>query len=111
MQGEPRRIAYTRLVGHLLRDPRPLLRAIFFSSVRLLGDGRLLKRPRPFVINVHHFMDADMLDTPEGKARVEACVFKLPVDGEMVSMCAFNGGGKRAEKTDERTQNVGASLK
>jgi len=110
MQGEPQRIAYARLAGHLLRDPRPLLRGIFFSTVRLLGNWRLLKRPRPFVINVHHFMDADMLDTPEGKARVEACVFKLPVDGEMVSMCAFNGGGTRAAKTNERVEKAGAAI-
>ena len=96
--GEPRSVSTARLLGRLARDPRPLFDVVFFCMARLLGNWRLLKRPRPFVINVHNFMDADQLDTPEGKARLAACVFKVPVDGEMVSMCAFNGGGQRAEK-------------
>ena len=110
MQRESRKSAYPRLVGPLLGGPRPLLRGIFFSAVRLLGNWRLLKMTRPFVINVHHFMDEDQMQTPEGRERIAACVFKLPVDGEMVSMCEFNGGGKRAEKTEERAQKVGATL-
>jgi hypothetical protein len=100
--GEPRRLSAARLFGRLLRDPRPLLDAAFFCAARLLGDWRLLKRPRPFVINVHNFMDADQLDTPAGRERVAACVFKLPVDGELVSMCAFNGGGLRAARIAAR---------
>ena len=74
-----------------------------WTTVRLLGNPRLFRRPRPFVINVHNFMDAAQLDTPEGRARLKACVFKVPVDGEMVSMCEFNGGGLRATQVARRT--------
>ena len=35
-------------------------------------------------------MSPDELDTDLGKERLQACVFKLPVDGEMVSMCEMN---------------------
>jgi len=35
-------------------------------------------------------MSPDELDTPLGQERLQACVFKLPVDGRMVSMCEMN---------------------
>ena len=45
----------------------------------------------PFVVIVHNFMSAHELDTPEGQERLQACAFKVPVDGRMVSMCELNG--------------------
>ncbi|MDH3592754.1 MAG: hypothetical protein OER88_12790 [Planctomycetota bacterium] len=106
MNGESTSQALARLAGRLVRDPRLLLEVPLFCAVRLVGDARLLKRPRAFAINVHNFMDADELDTPLGKERLSACVFKVPVDGRMVSMCEFNGGGLRAARTDEMRSPV-----
>ena len=52
-------------------------------------------------LTVHHFMDTAQLDTPEGRERLQACLFKVPVDGKMISMCEFNGGGRRATEVAE----------
>lgn len=54
-----------------------------------LVRGRL--RIRPCAIVVHAFMSEAELATEEGKARLEACMFKLPVGDRMVSMCEMNG--------------------
>jgi hypothetical protein len=35
-------------------------------------------------------MSPDELATPLGRERLEACVFRLPVEGRMVSMCELN---------------------
>ncbi|HEX2641978.1 MAG TPA: radical SAM protein [Thermoanaerobaculia bacterium] len=43
----------------------------------------------------HHFMSPAELDTETGRERLAACVFRLPVDGEMVPMCSMNAGGIR----------------
>ncbi len=45
----------------------------------------------------HHFMSPDELYTDVGKARLDACVFKIPHHGEMVPMCQMNAGGSRDE--------------
>jgi hypothetical protein len=49
-------------------------------------------------------MSASELDTPEGRERLEACVFKLPVKGEMVSMCRMNGTDLRERLNREATE-------
>ena len=41
-----------------------------------------LPRIRPFLIVVHNFMSPQELETDEGKERLDACVFKLSVDGK-----------------------------
>ncbi|HXI11895.1 MAG TPA: radical SAM protein [Thermoanaerobaculia bacterium] len=45
----------------------------------------------------HHFMEASQLDTELGQARLAACVFRIPYNGEMVPMCQMNAGGVREE--------------
>ena len=40
-------------------------------------------------------MSAAEIDTDLGRERLEACVFRVPVDGEMVSMCSVNAGDIR----------------
>jgi len=35
--------------------------------------------------------------TKEGKERLEACIFKVPVDGKLVSMCEMNATDLRAK--------------
>ena len=45
---------------------------------------------RPLMLVVHKFMNVEELDTELGRERLRACVFRLPVDGRMVSMCKMN---------------------
>jgi hypothetical protein len=42
-------------------------------------------------------MSSHELETPEGKERLEACNFKVPIDGRMVSMCELNGTDMRRD--------------
>jgi hypothetical protein len=51
----------------------------------------------PLLIVIHKFMDADELNTPVGQERLDACTFKLPVNGEMVSMCEVNATTMRLQ--------------
>jgi hypothetical protein len=48
-----------------------------------------------FTLASHHFMSPAELSTEVGQARLAACVFRLPVEGEMVPMCAMNAAGRR----------------
>ncbi|MBL4849000.1 MAG: radical SAM protein [Planctomycetes bacterium] len=107
--------ATARIVGRLLRQPRYayeipgycLYRAFterawfprFLAHVARGGEWSI----HPFATIAHHFMSADELDTPTGRERLEACVFRLPVDGKMVSMCEMNGSGLRQELNVEST--------
>jgi hypothetical protein len=43
----------------------------------------------------HHFMSPDEVATERGRARLAACVVRVPVDGEMVPMCRMNAAGVR----------------
>jgi MoaA/NifB/PqqE/SkfB family radical SAM enzyme len=109
----PRAEANARLIGRLLRHPRLWFEIPFFVLARALGEWRLglrmlgslvrgrLPRVHPFSVVVHHFMDQKLLDTDEGKERLDACVFRLPVDGEMIPMCQFNGSSLRASVLEE----------
>lgn len=38
----------------------------------------------------HHFMSREEIETPLGQERLNACVFKVPINGDMVSMCEVN---------------------
>ncbi|MEO0478754.1 MAG: radical SAM protein [Planctomycetota bacterium] len=59
-----------------------------------------LPRIRPLMVVVHRFMGAEELETDRGKERLEACVFKLPLeDGSLVSMCEMNATEMRAGLT------------
>ncbi len=97
------------LAGLFARSPDFLWKWPAYSLYRLLGERRWLPEflmarargercfVRPFAIIVHNFMSAADLDTDEGRARLQACAFRLPVDGEMVPMCQFNGTEARRE--------------
>ena len=73
--------------------------------LRRLGDGALMRgawralrgtvTASPLVIVSHHFMSREELDTPLGRERLSHCVFHVPVDGELVSMCEVNALGVR----------------
>jgi hypothetical protein len=62
------------------------------------GLGRVLTRAadvQPLVLVSHHFMSREQLATPTGRERLAHCVFLVPVDGELVSMCEVNATGIR----------------
>ena len=57
---------------------------------------------KPFVIVIHNFMSEHELATEVGQERLKACAFRIPIDGEMVSMCEVNG--KLREDLNKRDQ-------
>jgi len=64
----------------------------------LLANGLRKKvRVDGVTFTSHHFMDPSQLGTEVGKARLAACVFRLPIKGEMVPMCQVNAGGVREQ--------------
>ena len=67
-------------------------RATLASILRAAGTAQRL---RPQLLVVYRFMSAAEIDTDIGRERLEACVFRVPVDGEMVSMCSVNAGDIR----------------
>jgi hypothetical protein len=48
-----------------------------------------------FTLTSHHFMSPDELTTDLGRARLAACVFRLPDGDDMVPMCRMNAAGVR----------------
>ena len=58
--------------------------------------ARCLPKIHPFLLVVHNFMSPHELTTEEGKERLDACVFKLSVDGEIISMCEMNASELRS---------------
>jgi hypothetical protein len=103
-----------RAAGAIRLEPR-----WFLSRARRWVDGRLREslgttllpllldailgrtRLRSVTIASHHFMSADELATPTGAERLAACVFRVPVDGRMMSMCEVNALGARGRVYEE----------
>jgi MoaA/NifB/PqqE/SkfB family radical SAM enzyme len=54
---------------------------------------------RPQLLVAHRFMSAAEIDTDIGRQRLAACVFRVPVDGKMVSMCEVIAGDLRQQLT------------
>ncbi len=48
-----------------------------------------------FCIVSHHFMSAAEMKTAQGQERLDACAFRVPIDGRLESMCAVNASGLR----------------
>jgi hypothetical protein len=105
---DTKRTAIARAVGLFARAPWFVLRKLpgYFwhwlerlqpgapwQALRELKSGRL--KVQPLVIVSHHFMSAEEITTEEGRARLAQCVFHVPVNGEMVSMCEVNAMGVR----------------
>lgn len=104
------RTAIARAIGLALQAPGFVLRRLpgYFwhwldrlnpeaplTALRELLSGRL--RVQPLVIVSHHFMSKDEIESDEGQARLAHCVFHVPVNGELVSMCEVNALGIRDE--------------
>ena len=45
----------------------------------------------------HHFMNREKIETAIGQERINACVFKVPINGSLVSMCEVNALSYREE--------------
>ena len=101
-----------RIFSLLIRNPLFLLQSPFYLIYRLWGIKRWLPRflwalislkkirVKPAAIVIHKFMSSHELGTELGKERLAACAFKVPHNGEMVSMCEFNGTDMRKKQVD-----------
>lgn len=69
----------------------------------------LLRRTRIHYLNIvsHHFMSLAEINTGLGQERIDSCAFKVPIDGEMMSMCLVNAAGHR-ERYYEALREAGA---
>ncbi len=83
-----------RTVDLLVRHGGFLARRVVPHLWRLLRAGGL-RRPRYFCIVSHHFMSAAETVTPLGRERLDACAFRVPIDGALEPMCAVNALGLR----------------
>jgi len=102
-----------RLLGSIARAPAMLWAGPVVAGqvLRQLGAGRpdwlvyrLIRRRaalRPFTFVTHAFMSADELNTPLGRERADQCVFRVPINGELVSMCRVNADGHRDRLYDQ----------
>jgi hypothetical protein len=83
--------------GSAVRWGRHWLRRVGAGSAlrgaRDLATGRAAVTP--LVLVSHHFMSREELETPLGRERLAHCVFQVPVDGELLSMCEVNALGVR----------------
>jgi len=120
-RNDDRAAARVRCAALLIRHPWFLLRQgvpWLWRLVRRLDarPGRLAwrwlrGRARIDYLNVvsHHFMSAAELATPLGRERLDLCVFKVAIDGELVSMCEANAGGRRERLYADMVAGVGTA--
>ena len=100
--GESRHVLAARMLGRLRKHPLLAWEIPAFCATRAFGErdwapsflrafatGRFWQI-KPFVIVIHNFMSAQQLSTDAGQKRLQACAFRIPVDGDMVSMCELN---------------------
>lgn len=105
---DARLTAVARVVGMVARAPRFFARHVApyawnwldrfapgapWSALRDLTTGRL--KAHGFLFVSHHFMSRAQLETPLGQERVRHCVFHVPVNGALISMCEVNALGIR----------------
>jgi hypothetical protein len=76
----------------------------FLRAVTTLGKFEI----NPYALVVHNFMSADQLETTEGQERLDACAFRIPFQGRMVSMCEFNGSEMREANNEDIISDHGA---
>jgi molybdenum cofactor biosynthesis enzyme MoaA len=111
-----------RLTSILARNPGLLASAGIYGLTRAWRQRRLLGsiaasltllrpvRVRPWALVVHSFMNREELSTPLGRERLDACVFRVSVDGRMVSMCELNATDLRLRLNLEQGVNHGEAL-
>lgn len=105
--------AFARALGVVGAHPRFLAEVALPLVLRLLGrvapTGRLrflwdwlrgLERLSYLNIVSHHFMSAHELAATRGRERVDLCVLKVAIGGELLSMCEVNALGLRERYYD-----------
>lgn len=101
-------VAFARALGVAAQAPLYMARTVLpyawhwlkridaRSPWRALRDVMLgRRRTHGFLFVSHHFMSRQQLETPLGQERVAHCVFQVPVNGTLVSMCEVNATGIR----------------
>ena len=108
VRGKSRLDNVAGITSLVLRHPLLLLESPVYALYRLWADrmklasllaGALRGRSlsiRPLALVVHKFMDADELQSEVGRERLQACTFRVPVNGEMLPMCELNATDLRA---------------
>ncbi len=98
-----------RLLAVCVKSPLLLPELSLYTGFRLLAARGLALhcllglfalraiRMRPILFVLHAFMDAETMASEEGKDRLAACIFKLPVGDRLVPMCEMNGSTMRLE--------------
>jgi hypothetical protein len=86
--------ARRRLGRILLRHGGFIVAQLLPQVFRLVRRARSLKA-NYFCIVSHHFMSPAELSTARGKERLAACAFRVPINGQLQSMCAVNALGLR----------------
>jgi len=111
-----------RVLGMFGRSPKYLWQWPTYSARRLWEErpwlGRFMRAAlagrkvsvKPLIVVVHSFMSAAELETPAGQERLKNCGFRVPVDGEMVTMCELNGTSLRERKNLEAQRREPARL-
>ena len=104
------------LLKSVWRRPLLLAELPFYVLYRLGAHRNLLwrqlRRPfrlpgvRPLLVVVHSFMDAAELETPRGQERLQSCVFRVPVDGELISMCQVNATSLRRQLNQRQLRSA-----
>jgi hypothetical protein len=100
----------TRLAAVTLAAPRFILGNLLPYAahwLRRIGEGHVLHGAwrlatgtaviAPLALVSHHFMSREEVETPQGRERLEHCVFRVPVNDELISMCEVNALGVREE--------------
>lgn len=85
-----------RRAWHVLRPHGGFLlrRGLPFAARLLRRAGTV--RADYFCVVSHHFMSAAETATALGRERLQACAFRVPINGVLQPMCAVNAGGMRA---------------
>ena len=86
---------FSKLPGYFWNWLDRLVPGAPMQALRELLSGRL--KVQPLVIVSHHFMSKAELQSDEGQERLAHCVFHVPINGELVSMCEVNALGIRDE--------------
>ncbi|MEM7627433.1 MAG: radical SAM protein [Planctomycetota bacterium] len=74
-----------------------LLRKLNAEHPWRLGRQLISGRARLHLLTIvtHQFMSRAEIETPRGQERIRNCIFTVPIDGELVSMCEVNALGIR----------------